>query len=159
MKTVYSLQQFIAVLSGLGYFANSDTNSDSLQNDPQPEQRKGQSQRARDDLQLAIRTFQAHYGLPLTGEADQPTQEKARQLVRNLHHGLKQTVSPDLSISEFYGPRTVSAVQQFQAQRRLPVTGVATASVRSAIEEDLKQQLRQALGNAGNRHTHCPCAN
>ncbi|WP_068514270.1 peptidoglycan-binding domain-containing protein [Leptolyngbya sp. O-77] len=110
-------------------------------------------------MKLAIRTFQAHYGLPLTGEADQLTQEKARQLVRNLHHGLKQTVSPDLSISEFYGPRTVSAVEKFQAQRKLPVTGVATASVRSAIEEDLKQQLRQALGRADNRRTPCPCAN
>lgn len=155
MKTVYSLQQFIAVLSGLGYFADQNgvrSNSHSAQS-------KGQSSLLSEDLKLAIRTFQAHYGLPLTGEADQPTQEKARQLVRNLHHGLKQTVSPDLPISEFYGPRTVSAVEQFQAQRRLPVTGVATASVRRAIEEDLKQQLRQALGSAGFQSTPCPCAN
>ncbi|WP_448602701.1 peptidoglycan-binding protein [Thermoleptolyngbya sp.] len=156
MRTVYSLQQFIAVLSGLGYFADQD----SVQSSPPLGQGKGQGNLPNDnDLKLAIRNFQAHSGLPLTGEADQPTQEKARQLVRNLHHGLKQTVSPDLSISEFYGPRTVSAVQQFQAQHRLPVTGVATASVRRAIEEDLKQQLRQALGSTGSRNTPCSCAN
>lgn len=150
MKTVYSLQQFIAVLSGLGYFANPD----SVQSNPHPDQ----SNSASNELKLVIRTFQAHYGLPLTGEADQPTQEKARQLVRNLHHGLKQTVCPDLPISEFYGARTVSAVQQFQAQRRLPVTGVATASVRRAIEEDLKRQLRQALGSANDIPRQTPCS-
>lgn len=155
MKTVYSLQQFIAVLSGLGYFANPD----GAQGSPYLEPGNGQSSLSSDALKLAIRTFQAHYGLPLTGEADQPTQEKARQLVRNLHHGLKQTVSADLSISEFYGPRTISAVQRFQAQRRLPVTGVATASVRRAIEEDLKQQLRQSLRSTGSRNTPCSCAN
>jgi peptidoglycan hydrolase-like protein with peptidoglycan-binding domain len=149
MKTVYSLQQFIAVLSGLGYFADLD----SVQNIPHPDH----SKLVNDELKLAIRTFQAHYGLPLTGEADQPTQEKARQLVRNLHHGLKQTVSPDLPISEFYGARTVSAVQQFQTQHRLLVTGVATARVRRAIEEDLKQQIRQALGSTNGIPRHPPC--
>ncbi|MFQ3618913.1 MAG: peptidoglycan-binding domain-containing protein [Cyanobacteriota bacterium] len=155
MKTVYSLQQFISVLSGLGYFADPA----GVQHNPPLEHSKECGDLPSDDLKLAIRTFQAHYGLPPTGEADQPTQEKARQLVRNLHHGLKQTVSPNLSISEFYGTRTVSAVQQFQAQRKLPVTGVATASVRHAIEEDLKQQLRQSLGSAGFRNTPCSCAN
>jgi len=155
MKTVYSLQQFIAVLLGLGYFADQD----SVQSNPPQEQNKGQGNLPNGELKLAIRTFQAHSGLPLTGKADQPTKEKARQLVRNLHHGLKKTVSPDLSISEFYGPRTVSAVRQFQTQHRLPVTGVATASVRRAIEEDLKQQLRQALGSTGSRNTPCSCAN
>ncbi len=83
MRTVYSLQQFIAVLSGLGYFADQD----SVQSRPLLGQSKGQGNLPNDDdLKLAIRTFQAHSGLSLTGEADQPTQEKARQLVRNLHH-------------------------------------------------------------------------
>ncbi|GAB4146737.1 MAG: hypothetical protein Fur0046_24770 [Cyanobacteria bacterium J069] len=108
-------------------------------------------------LQRAIRTFQAHYGLSITGEADLPTQEKARQLVRNLHHGLKRTVSPTLPISEFYGPRTVSAIQQFQTQHHLPATGVATACVRQAIEEDLKQQLRQALNQADGKPWQAAC--
>jgi len=136
----YSISQFKAVLNGLGYSLNPSrlgTRSSLVENS--------------DEIELdcyvlaAIQEFQAHYKLPLTGIADLQTQEKARQLIRNLQHSLNLTVNAQLPISEFYGDRTTQAVGLFQAQHGMPVTGIASATVRQALESAVKRQLRQQL--------------
>ena len=136
----YSISQFKAVLNGLGYSLNPSRfgtrpsrveNSDGIELDFY--------------VLVAIQEFQAHYKLPLTGIADLQTQEKARQLIRNLQHSLNLTVNAQLPISEFYGDRTTQAVGLFQAQHGMPVTGIASATVRQALESAVKRQLRQQL--------------
>ena len=136
----YSISQFKAVLNALGYSLNPsrlETRPSRVENS--------------DEIELdvyvlaAIQEFQAHYKLPLTGIPDLQTQEKARQLIRNLQHSLNLTVNAQLPISEFYGDRTTQAVGLFQAQHGLPVTGIASATVRQALESAVKRQLRQQL--------------
>lgn len=134
----YSIRQFKAVLNGLGYgLAPSDLEISA--------------DRLRDSADLdcctqaAIRAFQTHYQLPITGIPDLQTQEKARQLIRNLQHSLNLAVNVQLPISEFYGDGTTSAVQLFQHRHGLPVTGIACSNVRQALDNAVKRQLRQQL--------------
>lgn len=124
----YSIEQFKAVLIGLGY-------------------RLDDSQCTREDAidfrtRLAIQHFQTHYQLPITGEPDYATQAKARQLVRNLQHSLNLIVNAQLPINEYYGKHTSQAVKQFQQHHHLPTTGIATAYVRSQLAEAVKHRLR-----------------
>lgn len=131
MNSVYSLSQFKAVLQGLGYPLT-------------PEEMDGNRSDILDlKTQTAIRTFQDIYHLPVTGNPDALTQEKARQLVRNLQHSLNLAIGAQLPISEFYGPRTTRAVQRFQQQQGCPPTGIATPQLRQQLEAAVKQHLRQ----------------
>ncbi len=140
MRMSYSIRQFKAVLNGLGYgLAPNDleNSSDSLRDSADIE--------LECCTQAAIRAFQTHYQLPITGIPDLQTQEKARQLIRNLQHSLNLAVNVQLPISEFYGDGTTEAVQVFQHQHGLPVTGIACSNVRQALENAVKRQLRQQL--------------
>lgn len=133
MASPYSLTQFKAVLHGLGYHL-------------EPEELNGKrNNRLNLRTQAAIREFQTYYQLPITGEPDLPTQEKARQLIRNLQHSLNLTINAQLPISEFYGNRTTRAVQRFQQEQGLTATGIATPQVRQVMENAVKQQLRQRM--------------
>ncbi len=130
MEAPYSLRQFKAVLHGLGYTL-------------EPEEIDGNRNNQLDlRTQAAIREFQANYGLPITGDANSVTQEKARQLIRNLQHSLNLIVNAHLPISEFYGPLTTRAVQKFQQQQSIPTDGIASRKVRHLLEESVKRQLR-----------------
>ncbi|HEY9659699.1 MAG TPA: peptidoglycan-binding domain-containing protein [Allocoleopsis sp.] len=133
MTLAYSLSQFKAVLNGLGYNLGPDGLGGNYCNSL--------------DFytQAAIREFQSHYKLPITGELDQTTQEKARQLIRNLQHSLNLAIHAELPINEFYGPHTTRAVQIFQQRQGLPVTGIASTTVRQALETEVKNQLRQQV--------------
>ncbi|MBE9181556.1 peptidoglycan-binding protein [Oculatella sp. LEGE 06141] len=129
----YSLGQFKAVLCGLGYLESTGLNthcSDTL--DP--------------STQTAIREFQGQHHLPLTGELDTSTQEKARQLVRNLQHSLNLIVGAQLPINEFYGPRTARAVMLFQKRQTLSPNGIADLTTRRLLDEAVKQRLRYQVG-------------
>lgn len=136
----YSVGQFKAVLNGLGYSlgpAKRENGHSWVKTNEDNEL----------DLytQAAIQEFQTYYKLPVTGVLDSQTQEKARQLIRNLQHSLNVTVKAQLPISEFYGDGTTTAVQLFQYQHGLLVTGIASAAVRQALEEAVKRELRQQL--------------
>lgn len=144
MRMSYSISQFKAVLNGLGYSLDSNNLPNDLGSSPD-----SLSDSADIELdcctQIAIRAFQTHYQLPITGTPDLQTQEKARQLIRNLQHSLNLAVNVQLPISEFYGDGTTKAVQLFQHQHGLPVTGIACSQVRQALEDSVKRQLRQQL--------------
>lgn len=129
----YTLSQFKTVLDGLGYHLGPTGLSGNYGNLLDPY------------TQAAIQEFQAQYNLPQTGEADQATQEKARQLVRNLQHSLNLTVDAQLPINEFYGAHTVQAVKQFQRQQQLPITGIANLNIRQKLYDAVKRQLRKQV--------------
>jgi peptidoglycan hydrolase-like protein with peptidoglycan-binding domain len=92
---------------------------------------------------IAIQHFQARYGLSQTGVADQPTQDKARTILRVLQANLRLVVDPNLTTTEFYDTQTRDAVRAFQRQNRLRQDGIATIPVRQAIDTLAKQALRQ----------------
>jgi peptidoglycan hydrolase-like protein with peptidoglycan-binding domain len=91
---------------------------------------------------VAIQDFQARYGLSLTGAADQPTQEMARKILRGLQYNLGLALDRRLPLNEFYDDTTESAVREFQQRRQMRVDGLATLSVRRAIEVVAKQRIR-----------------
>lgn len=132
MGTAYSLHQFRAILQGLGYLPATPTSElpchseDSL--DPA--------------LVKAIQTFQHDYQLAPTGQADRATQERARQLIRNLQHSLNLVVQAQLPLNGFYSSATICAVELFQKQYNLAVTGTAPGELRHILEQQVKQRLR-----------------
>ncbi len=114
--TLYNEADFRAVLLGLGYDVN-------------PARPLSDAPAVR-----AIRDFQQRYGLSETGVADQPTQEKAAIVVRNLRNNLKTVLRNNLSIFPFYDDVTKASVRQFQTQVGLRVDGVATQTVRAQLD-------------------------
>ncbi len=133
MDTPYTLRQFKAALHGLGYHL-------------EPDEIDGNRTNVLDlRTQAAIREFQVSYGLPISGFPDRLTQEKARQLIRNLQHSLNLVLNAQLPISEFFGPLTLRAVQRFQQQQGLLCNGVASPRVRHLLDESVKQQIRHQM--------------
>ncbi|MBE9009371.1 peptidoglycan-binding protein [Pseudanabaenaceae cyanobacterium LEGE 13415] len=115
----YTPAQFISVLNGLGYAVPLDAQI----NDPR--------------VQQAIRDFQIQFRLPVDGTLNNPTQDRAADIVRSLQTALNRAVqpSPQLPISQFYGRQTEAAVRLFQQQERLPATGIATLETRQRLDE------------------------
>jgi len=129
----YSISQFKMMLHNLGYSLGPDGLNGNHGNLL--------------DLytQAAIREFQAQFGLPITGEVDQLTSERARHLIRNLQHSLNLSIGAQLPINEFYGPCMIRAVMQFQQLHNLPMTGIAGSTVRQKLNEEVKKLLRQRV--------------
>lgn len=127
----YTLSQFKEVLDGLGYNLG-------------PDGLNGNNGNALDAYtQAAIQELQAQYGLPMTGKLDLATERLAQSLVRSLQHDLNTAIAAKLPITDFYGPRTVQAVKVFQRSLGLPITGIASLTVR--------QRLAQTVGKATGR--------
>jgi peptidoglycan hydrolase-like protein with peptidoglycan-binding domain len=125
----YSLGQFKEVLDGLGFHLG-------------PDGLNGNNGNILDVYtQSAIREFQYQYQLPLTGRLDPATNDKAEKIMRNLQYSLNLTVEAQLPINEFYGPRTLQAVKAFQRSYGLPITGIATLTVRQRVEQEARKQL------------------
>jgi peptidoglycan hydrolase-like protein with peptidoglycan-binding domain len=87
----------------------------------------------------AIRDFQQRYGLSVNGGADQPTQEKAAVIVRNLRFSLRVVLKSDLPIDRYYDTPTQEAVRAFQARVGLGVDGIATVRVRQRLDAEAKR--------------------
>lgn len=91
----------------------------------------------------AVRQFQQGYKLPTDGTANAQTQNLAADLTKNLQGSLNVVVKPNprLPRNQFYGPRTESAVRQFQKQYNLQQTGIATLPVRQRLDVEAKRAL------------------
>jgi peptidoglycan hydrolase-like protein with peptidoglycan-binding domain len=125
----YSLGQFKEVLDGLGFHLG-------------PDGLNGNNGNILDVYtQSAIREFQYQYKLPLTGRLDPATEDKTEKIMRNLQYSLNLTVDAQLPTNEFYGPRTLQAVKAFQRAYGLPITGIATLTVRQKVEQEARKQL------------------
>jgi peptidoglycan hydrolase-like protein with peptidoglycan-binding domain len=121
LGNLYNELEFRLVLRGLGYDIN-------------PQQPLSDSPAV-----LAIRDFQQRYGLSVNGGADQPTQEKAAAIVRNLRFSLRVVLKSDLPIDRYYDSPTQDAVRAFQSQVGLGVNGVATVRLRQRLDAEAKR--------------------
>ncbi len=130
----YSPAQFISVLNGLGYAVPLDASI----TDPR--------------VQQAIRDFQIQFRLPVDGTLNNPTQDRAADIVRSLQAALNRAVkpSPQLPSSQFYGRQTEAAVKQFQQQNRLPATGTATLETRQRLNDILSDAEPRTPSNPDN---------
>lgn len=121
LGNLYNESEFRLVLRGLGYDINPQR---PLSDSP---------------AVLAIRDFQQRYGLSVNGGADQPTQEKAAAIVRNLRFSLRVVLKRDLPIDRYYDSPTQDAVRAFQSQFGLSVDGLATVRVRQRLDAEAKR--------------------
>ncbi|MBD1913825.1 MULTISPECIES: peptidoglycan-binding protein [unclassified Leptolyngbya] len=139
MGTAYSLHQFRAVLQGLGYLPAAPISELACNTEDLPDQ----------VFTNAIQLFQQDYQLVPSGQLDRATQERARQLIRNLQHSLNLVVQTQLPLNGFYNAATAHAVELFQKQHSLAGTGIAHGELRHALEQQVKQRLRS--------QTSCGC--
>ncbi|MGV0027712.1 peptidoglycan-binding domain-containing protein [Phormidesmis priestleyi] len=121
LGNLYNESEFRFVLRGLGYDINPQR---PLTDQP---------------VVLAIRDFQQRYGLSVNGRADQPTQEKAAAIVRNMRFSLRVVLKSDLPIDRYYDTPTENAVRTFQSQVGLGVDGIATVRVRQRLDAEAKR--------------------
>jgi len=140
METAYSLVQFRSLLEGIGYLPAPQTS------DPCP------SLNLALDIPLnqAIQAFQQDYQLFPNGQLDRATQERARQLIRNLQHSLNLVVQAQLPLNGFYSMATIRAIERFQKQQGIAVTGIADHALRRMLEQDVKQRLRSQMATESN---------
>jgi peptidoglycan hydrolase-like protein with peptidoglycan-binding domain len=118
---LYTEAQFKSALIGLGY----DINTQQPVSDP-PTVR-------------AIREIQELYGLSISGQADQRTQETVARVIRNLRNGLRITLKTNLLISQFYDADLAAALRKFQGRYALAPTGRANLAVRNLVDTEAKR--------------------
>jgi peptidoglycan hydrolase-like protein with peptidoglycan-binding domain len=122
--TIYTEPEMRRMLQGIGY----DIHPQKFLSDP--------------SAVVALQDFQIRYGLAITGTADQPTQEMARKILRVLQYNLRLVVDRQLSLTEYYDAPTEQAVRNFQRRQQLRVDGLATVSVRQAIDTAARKLVR-----------------
>jgi peptidoglycan hydrolase-like protein with peptidoglycan-binding domain len=118
----YNPEDFISILNGLGYAVPLNASLD----DP--------------IVQQALREFQLQYQLPVDGQMNIPTQQRAAALVRSLQITLNRVLrlNPPLPANQFYRRQTDAAVRQFQRQSGLPVTGIANRETQERLNAAIK---------------------
>ncbi|PYZ92552.1 hypothetical protein CR194_12850 [Salipaludibacillus keqinensis] len=104
-----------------------------------------------------VSEFQDHYGLPITGDADEATLNKISTLLSSEYRDGEEgphivTLKQDLSALGFgsfpenpsnrYGSVTAGVVAEFQDYVGLPVSGIADEQTLAKIEELLASQYR-----------------
>lgn len=91
----------------------------------------------------AIRNVQKRYKLKVDGVIGDETRDLLATLVKNLQGSLNLVVKvdPPLPGNQYYGPQTKAAVQAFQKQFNLPVTGIANVEIRARLDQEAKRVL------------------
>jgi mannosyl-glycoprotein endo-beta-N-acetylglucosaminidase len=109
----------------------------------------------------AVRDFQEHHGLPVTGIADPVTKDKIEELANApLSYGMNRADAVVLKENldklgfasfngpnDYFGTKTEQGVKDFQEQYDMPVTGVADADTVAKIEEIVSSPFQN-----GERH-------
>jgi peptidoglycan hydrolase-like protein with peptidoglycan-binding domain len=117
---VYTEAELQQILPGLGY----DIDPQKFTSSP--------------SATIAIQDFQQRYNLPITGVADQRTQETIRTILRVLQANLRYVTDRNLTVTEFYDRQTRETVVRFQQQYGLRPDGIATVPVRRRIDDAAK---------------------
>jgi peptidoglycan hydrolase-like protein with peptidoglycan-binding domain len=117
---IYTEAELQQILAGLGY----DIDPQKFTSSP--------------SATIAIQDFQQRYNLPITGIADQRTQETIRRIMRVLQANLRNVTDRNLAVTEFYDRQTREAVIKFQQQYDLRPDGIATVPVRRRIDDASK---------------------
>lgn len=91
----------------------------------------------------AIRNLQKRYKLKVDGIVGDRTRDLLATLVSNLQGSLNLVVKPDppLPGNQYYGAQTKAAVQTFQKQFKLPITGIANVEIRARLDQEAKRIL------------------
>jgi peptidoglycan hydrolase-like protein with peptidoglycan-binding domain len=117
---IYTEAQFQQILPGLGY----DIDPQKFTSSP--------------SATIALQDFQQRYNLPITGVADQRTQETIRTILRVLQANLRTVTDRNVTVTELYDRQTREAVVKFQRQYDLRPDGIATVPVRRRIDDAAK---------------------
>jgi peptidoglycan hydrolase-like protein with peptidoglycan-binding domain len=117
---IYTEAAFQQILPGLGY----DIDPQKFTSSP--------------SATIALQDFQQRYNLPITGVADQRTQETIRTILRVLQANLRTVTDRNVTVTEFYDRQTREAVVKFQRQYDLRPDGIATVPVRRRIDDAAK---------------------
>lgn len=127
----YTPSEFRSVLNGLGYNVSL---GDSLTDDA---------------TKQAIRDFQKQYGLSVDGIAGDQTQNTAADVISQLQASLNLVLKPNplLPRSQYYGPETTAAIKAFQQKYNLPITGIASFSVRQQLDVEAKKLIAKQPTN------------
>lgn len=122
----YQPQEVRLVLRGLGY--DIPATGDKLTDEA---------------TRQAIRYVQKRYKLRVDGVVGDRTRDLLATLVQNLQGSLNLVVKPDppLPANQYFGPQTKAAVQAFQKQFQLPVTGIANIEIRARLDQEAKRVL------------------
>jgi peptidoglycan hydrolase-like protein with peptidoglycan-binding domain len=89
----------------------------------------------------AIYQFQRDQGIVATGNYGDDLRDRLEKAVRILQNNLKIVFSrndKDL-VTGYYGLKTFQLVKEYQAQRGLPVTGIATAAVQKMLNDEARR--------------------
>ncbi len=91
----------------------------------------------------AIRNLQKRYKLKVDGVVGDRTRDLLATLVSNLQGSLNLVVKPNppLPGNQYYGAQTKAAVQTFQTQFNLPITGIANVEIRARLDQEAKRVL------------------
>lgn len=91
----------------------------------------------------AIRNLQKRYKLKVDGVVGDRTRDLLAALVSNLQGSLNLVVKldPPLPGNQYYGAQTKAAVQTFQKQFNLPITGIANVEIRARLDQEAKRVL------------------
>ncbi len=91
----------------------------------------------------AIRNLQKRYKLKVDGVVGDRTRDLLATLVSNLQGSLNLVVKsdPPLPGNQYYGVQTKAAVQTFQKQFKLPITGIANVEIRARLDQEAKRIL------------------
>lgn len=91
----------------------------------------------------AIRNLQKRYKLKVDGIVGDRTRDLLATLVSNLQGSLNLVVRPNppLPGNQYYGAQTKAAVQTFQKQFNLPITGIANVEIRARLDQEAKRVL------------------
>ena len=91
----------------------------------------------------AIRNLQKRYKLKVDGIVGDRTRDLLATLVSNLQGSLNLVVKsdPPLPGNQYYGAQTKAAVQTFQKQFKLPITGIANVEIRARLDQEAKRVL------------------
>lgn len=91
----------------------------------------------------AIRNLQKRYKLKVDGIVGDRTRDLLATLVSNLQGSLNLVVKsdPPLPGNQYYGAQTKAAVQTFQKQFKLPITGIANVEIRARLDQEAKRIL------------------
>ncbi|MEL6457271.1 MAG: peptidoglycan-binding domain-containing protein [Cyanobacteria bacterium J06621_15] len=119
----YTPREFRSVLYGLGY-------NIAVSEAPLTDAR----------TKKAIREFQRGYKIGVDGIAGPETQNLAAEIVKSLKYNLNLVANPDpeLTLNQFYGPRTQEVVKKYQEQLEIEQSGIANLALRQRLNQQAK---------------------
>jgi peptidoglycan hydrolase-like protein with peptidoglycan-binding domain len=91
-----------------------------------------------DYTRAAILQYQLDSNMAATGNDGADLRSAIEKTVRILQNNLKIVLKIDIELSGNYRRNTYNAVKTYQKSRKLPITGIATLSIRRRLNDEAK---------------------